>query len=265
MQRKIPAAVVRALREPVPTAADFKSTKFTPAETKAWFAWHFLRFASSNFPKYQFSQRFYNQVMNTFGMVAHYNLAGYWAEYFTTTAGKVEFIDQVVRYHCFGDPAHTFSDVEREIIHRLRQVDLLGFYRGRNRAEGDVADGRSLPGSRHASSRAGRLLRFSSPVRRPLDATPEARPLRHSSASRSAEHPKCPALLTLDLEQWTCLKIPYGKSPRHRSNKGARLSVIFRRRPGSCSPMDGNRLPYRRHACGSASNPHEAHGTVENY
>ncbi len=140
MQRPIPAAVVRMLREPMPTAADFKPTKFTPAETKAWFACHFLRFVSCDFPKHHFTQRFYSQVMHTFGMVAHFNSIGFWTEYFTTTAGKVEFIDQVIHHHCFGDPAHTFSDVEREIIRRLRQVDLLGFYRGRSRAERDVAD-----------------------------------------------------------------------------------------------------------------------------
>lgn len=140
MQRTIPAAVVRMLREPVPTAADFKPTKFTPSETKAWFACHFLRFASSDFPKHHFTQRFYGQVMNTFGMIAHYNSPGFWTEYFTTTAGKVEFIDQVTHHHCFGDPAHTFSDVEREITRRLRQVDLLGLYRGRSRAERHIAD-----------------------------------------------------------------------------------------------------------------------------
>lgn len=59
MQGMIPAAVVRARREPVPTAADFKPTKFTPAETKAWFAGRFLRFASSDFAKHHFTQRFY--------------------------------------------------------------------------------------------------------------------------------------------------------------------------------------------------------------
>ena len=140
MQCTIPAAVVRVLRDPMPTAADFQSTKFTPAETKAWFACHFLRFASADFPKHHFTQRFYNQVMHTFGMIAHYDSAGFWTEYFTTTAGKIEFIDQVTRHHCFGDPADTFSDVEREIIRRLRQADLLALYRGRDRAERDAAD-----------------------------------------------------------------------------------------------------------------------------
>jgi hypothetical protein len=49
----IPAAIVQALRHPVPVAADFSPMHFTPAETKAWFASHFLRFASANFPKHR--------------------------------------------------------------------------------------------------------------------------------------------------------------------------------------------------------------------
>ena len=41
---------------------------------------------------------------------------------------------------CYGDPTRTFSDAEREIQRRLRQVDLLGFYLRANRAERDAAD-----------------------------------------------------------------------------------------------------------------------------
>ena len=140
MECKLPPAIVRALREPAPTGADFVPTKFTPAETKAWFASHFLRFVSSDFPEHQFTKRFYNQVMNTFGFIAHYDRNGFWTEYFTNTAGKIEFIEQVVSYPCYGDPGHTFSDVEREIGRRLRQVKLLDFYRAKNRAEQEAAD-----------------------------------------------------------------------------------------------------------------------------
>jgi len=68
MECKLPPAIVRALREPAPTAADFRPTKFTPAETKAWFAWHFLRFVSTDFPEHQFTKRFYSQVMHTFSV-----------------------------------------------------------------------------------------------------------------------------------------------------------------------------------------------------
>ena len=50
MPATLPDAIVRVLRDPAPVASDFKPTKFTPAETKAWFATHLLRFASADFP-----------------------------------------------------------------------------------------------------------------------------------------------------------------------------------------------------------------------
>jgi len=136
----IPSTIVTTLRTPAPTAADFVPTKFIPADSKAWFAVHFLRFTSADFPKHHFTQRFYSRVMNTFGMIAHYDRMGFWTEYFTSTAGKVEFIEQVIEWPCYGDPTSTFSDAEREIQRRLRQVDLLGLYRKLSRAERDTAE-----------------------------------------------------------------------------------------------------------------------------
>ena len=136
----IPPAIIRGLREPAPTAADFTPTKFTPAETKAWFATHCLRFASADFPKHQFTERFYRRVMSTFGFIAHYDRMGFWTEFFTTTAGKIEFIEQVIHHPCYGNPDHTFSDVEREIARRLRQTNLLDFYRRTGQAEGEAIE-----------------------------------------------------------------------------------------------------------------------------
>jgi hypothetical protein len=92
----IPAAIVHALRHPTPTAANFTSMKFTPADSKAWFTAHFLRFASADFSKRHFTERFYRQLMNTFGLIAHYDRMGFWTDYFTTTAGKIEFIEQAM-------------------------------------------------------------------------------------------------------------------------------------------------------------------------
>lgn len=135
----IPPAIVHALRDPVPIAANFTAMTFIPAETKAWFAVHFLRFASSDFPEHHLTDRFHRQLMRTFGLVPHYGKAGFWSEYFTTTAGKIEFIGQVLHHPCQGDGARSFSDVEREIGRRLRHVDLLGFYRDRARLEREAA------------------------------------------------------------------------------------------------------------------------------
>ena len=131
----IPARVAAMLRNPPPAAADFTATKFTPADTKVWFTTHFLRYVSSDFPQHQFTQRFYRQVMHTFGFIAHYELGGFWTEYFTSTAGKVEFLEQVVSWPCHGDATHTFCDAEREIARRLKAADLLGLYRARLKDE----------------------------------------------------------------------------------------------------------------------------------
>ena len=136
----LPLAIVRGLRDPVPDAKDFTPTKFRPAATKSWFVEHCTRFVSADFPRHQFTQRFYGQLIHCFGLIAVYDELGFWTEYFTSNAGKVEFLQQVLSHPCYGDPCHTFSDAEREIIKRLRRTDVLGFYRNRLCAEQDAAD-----------------------------------------------------------------------------------------------------------------------------
>ncbi len=136
----LPPAIVRGLRDPVPDAKDFTPTKFRPAAAKSWFVEHCTRFVSADFPRHQFTQRFYGQLMNCFGLIAHYDQHGFRTEYFTSNAGKVEFLQQVVSHPCYGDPCHSFSDAEREIVRRLRRTDVLGFYQQRLCAEQGAAD-----------------------------------------------------------------------------------------------------------------------------
>ncbi len=136
----LPQSIVRTLRDPMPDAKDFTPTKFQPASSKAWFVGHCIKFVSDDFPRHQFTKRFYGQLMHCFSMIAHYDSHGFWTEYFTTNAGKVEFLQQVLSHPCYGDPCHTFSDAEREIIKRLRRTDVLNFYRQRLSVEQDAAD-----------------------------------------------------------------------------------------------------------------------------
>ena len=136
----LPAAVVRGLRDPVPDAKDFTPTTFRPAATKAWFVEHCTRFISADFPRHHFTSRFYGQLMNCFGLTAHYDKPGFWIEYFASNAGKVEFLGHVLSHHCYGDPCHTFSDAEREIIERMRRTGILDIYRQRLCIEQEAAD-----------------------------------------------------------------------------------------------------------------------------
>ncbi len=136
----LPATIGRALRDPAPVAQDFTPTRFQPASNKASFALHFLRFISSDCPRHQFTLRFYRQLIHLLGYIACYDLDGFWTEFFSKPAGKVEFIEQALAWPCYGEPATTWSDVEREIIRRLRRTELLGIYRQRLCADQDAAD-----------------------------------------------------------------------------------------------------------------------------
>lgn len=136
----LPQAIAHALRDPVPNAKDFTPTKFQPADSKALFVGHCAKFISADFPRHQFTRRFYGQLIHCFAFIAMYDQDGFWTEYFTTNAGKIEFLQQVLSHPCHGDPCHTFSDAEREIIKRLRRTDVLRFYQQRLSVEQDAAD-----------------------------------------------------------------------------------------------------------------------------
>lgn len=85
---KLPPSAVHALSDPMPDAKNFTPTRFTPAGTKAWFARHMLRFLSSDCPRHPFTQRFYNQLMHCFSIIACYDVHGFWTEYFVTTRAR---------------------------------------------------------------------------------------------------------------------------------------------------------------------------------
>jgi len=136
----LPRSVVHALRHPAPEVQVFTPTKFCPAATKSWFAVHYLRFVSSDFPRHQFTHRFYNQLMHCYGFIAHYDIHGFWTEYFTSNVTKMEFLKETLAWPCHGSPQHTWCDVERETITRLRRSGLLDFYRQQLSAEQNATE-----------------------------------------------------------------------------------------------------------------------------
>lgn len=103
----------------------FGPTHWDSAETKAKFANHFVTFVAKGFPRNLFTKDFYKRLSMTFGHIAHYNQLGFWEEFFESNEGRLRFIQQSYQYPCYGDPAFTYSDVERELIAWLRQHDVL--------------------------------------------------------------------------------------------------------------------------------------------
>ncbi len=127
------------------TTKDFTADQFTPtrwddAEEKARFARRFIRFVESDFAERQFPHTFYRRLALTFGHIAHYNRHGFYGEFFTATEGKVRFLRMTLAHPCWGDPAFTYSDVERSLQSWLHQNGVLGRYERRLAAEQEAAE-----------------------------------------------------------------------------------------------------------------------------
>jgi hypothetical protein len=104
------------------TADKFTDTRCEKAEKKVRFATQFIRFVNSDFAWQKFPRAFYQRLSQTFGHIAHFNLHGFFEHFFTTTESKVRFLRQTPAWSCPGDPAFTYSDVERALQSWLFQT-----------------------------------------------------------------------------------------------------------------------------------------------
>lgn len=118
-----------------PPASIFTATQWDTAEDKAKWARHFLLFCAEGFPPSRFTKSFYNRLSMCFGHIAWCDLHGFWGHFFTTTDGRIEFLDQTVRGGGYGSPAFTYSDVERELARRIVASGLIGLYETARRRE----------------------------------------------------------------------------------------------------------------------------------
>jgi hypothetical protein len=131
--------MARKTPKPRFTADMFVATKFSTADDKADFANKLMAFIESGFEEKKFTKTLYNRLSMIFAFIAHYDSAGFKAEYFSSTDDKVRFLEQIVSHPCRGDPAFTFSDVEKAVKSRVRNMGFLGYYAGLARSEAEVA------------------------------------------------------------------------------------------------------------------------------
>jgi hypothetical protein len=129
-----------ALVRPAFTAADFAATKWDTGEDKAKFANGLCRFIAADFKQALFTEGIYRRLAMTFGHIAHFDRFGFFAEFFEDLRGKVAFLEQTLMWCPCGDPAWTYSDVERAVLKRLRACDLLAAYRQLRAAEIEGAE-----------------------------------------------------------------------------------------------------------------------------
>ena len=126
---------VKALVRPPFTDEDFTATKLDTTADKAWFANALCNFIASDCKRSLWTKRLYNRLSLGFGHIAHYSDAGFWDVFFTSTQGKLDFLGQTMSHRCFGDPAYTYSDVERAIRTRLKRSGIVSAYQALHAAE----------------------------------------------------------------------------------------------------------------------------------
>ncbi len=120
--------------------SQFTPTKWQTAQDKAAFAKQFVRFVQSDFAAKHFTEKFYQRLSNTFGHIAHYNRGGFWDTFFTDTADKVRFLEMILQWSWYGDPAWTFGDVERALQAWLKADGTLERYRQRLAEETEAVE-----------------------------------------------------------------------------------------------------------------------------
>ena len=96
-------------------ATQFKPTQWESAEQKAKFANQMVRFIEGGFKPTLFPKWFYRRLSSCFGHIAHYDQGGFYATWFTTINKQRDFIENMMRFPCYGDPTFTYSDVERAL------------------------------------------------------------------------------------------------------------------------------------------------------
>jgi hypothetical protein len=110
------------------TADQFTPTKFDTAEQKAKFANHFVHFVESDFREMLFELWFYRKLSNCFQHIAHYNRDGFYETWFSTTEKRLDFLANAERGPAYGDPAWTYSDVERVLSKWVRDTNICNKY-----------------------------------------------------------------------------------------------------------------------------------------
>jgi hypothetical protein len=100
---------------------DFVPTKFSTIEDKEKFAAHFQKFVLKDYRRVFFYKWFYQRLSMTFGMIAHYNMGGFYSEYFEDAEGKRRFLQECLNWPCYGSAEFTYSDVEEYLQTWLKE------------------------------------------------------------------------------------------------------------------------------------------------
>ena len=116
-------------------AEQFTATKWASAEDKAKGLSALVSFIQAGFPGAKFTRRVYDVLyLHMLGHIAHFNQAGFYAEWFATPERQLEWLRYAVHGGAYGagigDPAYTSSDVETVLVEWVRASGMVHRYEG---------------------------------------------------------------------------------------------------------------------------------------
>ncbi|KXV49867.1 hypothetical protein AD945_03215 [Gluconobacter albidus] len=129
-----------ALRRPPIQPTGLTPTQWSDAAEKAKIGSALLSFIARGFPQSGWNRKLYERLSSMFGHIAHYDVHGFWGAQFSTTEARRDFLRNIVLHRCYGDPAWTWSDVEREIRDRIIGSGLVEAYDRALRAEHEAQE-----------------------------------------------------------------------------------------------------------------------------
>lgn len=104
--------------------SEFTPTKWNTAADKAEFGNQLLEFILSGFKAGRFTEKLYIRLSMCFGFIAHYDRNSFAETWFDDTESCAAFVNQILKSPCFGDPAYTYSDVEKAIQREVTRLNL---------------------------------------------------------------------------------------------------------------------------------------------
>jgi len=100
------------------TDQDFTATQFASTADKAAFANKMIRFILGGFQQSSFNKKMYQHLSNMFGHIAHYDINGFYFEWFEDTEKCLRWVENMTNNWLvgLGDPKYTWSDVEKALV-----------------------------------------------------------------------------------------------------------------------------------------------------
>ena len=110
------------------SAWQFTPTKWHSIADKNKFARHYISFVQARCPANKFHGWFYNRLMQMFMHIAHFNREGFYETWCNTPEKRFALLHHHSGFQCLGDPAWTWSDVERTLQGWIAESGILREY-----------------------------------------------------------------------------------------------------------------------------------------